>query len=155
MIPFLAFLFRLILHHEDCHQSYFDLMSILAPYVQYNGSSQGVILEPANINDLQENPALVHTPAMARALEIYKQLYDMSPNSSADAKCDDGGAAPADAGRGMARSFANGSCLMGVALGDFFKVGWNRYVVNLDCMLGASTRAYVRHVNVASSKLHK
>ncbi len=90
--------------------------------MQYNGSSQGVIFEPNDVANFQKNPAMIHTPAMARALEIYKQLYDLSPESSSDAKCDDVGAAPADAGRSMARSFANGSCLMGVAMGDFFKV---------------------------------
>lgn len=37
-------------------------------------------------------------------------------------KCDVVGAAPADAGRAMAQRFANGTCLMGVGLGDFFKV---------------------------------
>ncbi|GLI68043.1 hypothetical protein VaNZ11_012366 [Volvox africanus] len=108
-------------HRKDCHQSYFDLISILAPYMQYNGSSQGVIFEPVDIKNAMKNPAMILNPAMERALKTYKQLYDLSPNISADAKCDNSGAAPADAGRDMAKSFANGTCLMGVGLGDFFK----------------------------------
>ncbi|KXZ55594.1 hypothetical protein GPECTOR_2g1144 [Gonium pectorale] len=107
---------------KDCHQSYFDLMSIVAPYMQYNGSSQGVVFEPSIIRATEKNPALVDNAAMKRALQIYAELIALSPADFAlDDKCDVVGSAPADSGRSMAQRFANSSCLMGVALGDFFK----------------------------------
>eukprot|EP00198_Chlamydomonas_reinhardtii_P006519 XP_001695855.1 predicted protein [Chlamydomonas reinhardtii] len=107
---------------KDCHQSYFDLIAILAPYMQYNGSSQGVIFEPSTIRAFDRNPALVDNAAMAKALTLYSALIGLSPmDYKVEDKCDVVGAAPADAGRAMAQRFANGTCLMGVGLGDFFK----------------------------------
>ncbi|GFR48855.1 hypothetical protein Agub_g10809 [Astrephomene gubernaculifera] len=106
----------------DCHQGYFDLMSILAPYLQYNGSSQGVVFDPNTIRLTDKNPALVDNPAMTRALQLYSQLIALSPaDTNVTDTCDVSGAAPADAGVSMAARFANGSCLMGVGLGSFFK----------------------------------
>ncbi|KAG2501553.1 hypothetical protein HYH03_000060 [Edaphochlamys debaryana] len=107
---------------KDCHQGYFDIISIVAPYLQYNGSSQGVVFEPTTIHQADKNPALVDNVAMAKALGIYSRLLALAPGDLAvDEKCDVVGTAPADSGRLMAQRFANGSCLMGVALGDFFK----------------------------------
>ncbi len=82
------------------------------------------MFDPLTIRDPTRNPALVDNAAMAYALGLYRQLLALSPGgASVTDKCDVAGAAPADSGRAMAQRFANGTCLMGVGLGDFFKVG--------------------------------
>lgn len=79
LAPFPVPCLPLALCTADCHQSYFDLIAILAPYMQYNGSSQGVIFEPSTIRAFDRNPALVDNAAMAKALTLYSALIGLSP----------------------------------------------------------------------------
>lgn len=106
---------------KDCQQSPFDLISILAPYMQSTGSGQGVFFDPGTVGNLNKNPAMVDNAAMRFALSTYKKLAALGPQYRVDDKCDLSGVSAKDPARPIARAFADGRCLMGVALGDFYK----------------------------------
>ncbi|GLI65577.1 hypothetical protein VaNZ11_009149 [Volvox africanus] len=83
-------------------KSLWILTAILAPYVQYLGTKQGVFIDPATMKPLMNNPAMI------RAVQLYRSLFASGPRP---AEC-----------RAANPFFSNGSCLMTINFGDQFKV---------------------------------
>ncbi len=82
-------------------QSYWMFLSILAPYIQSQGTKQGAFFDPANMNPLINNDAGV------AALDVYQQLSKLGPP---DILNEDVGAS-----RGL---FTSGRCALSLDWGD-------------------------------------
>ena len=80
-----------------------------APYMQYQGISQGVFYDPATMEPLANNSA------MARVLQMYKELGLYSDPSTASG-C-----------TASSPLFDQGKCLLTVNWGDQFKVNAARF----------------------------
>lgn len=79
----------------DCSKS-LDVAAIAASYLQYQGPSQGMLVDPANLNPL------VNTPAMSEAMRIYVALRGLGSPLEQQG-CND-----------TVASFLAGRCLMSI-----------------------------------------
>jgi hypothetical protein len=89
--------------YADCKTSFW-MAAMAAPYIQYQGTSQGFFYDPATMEPL------VNNSAMARVLEMYKELGLYSHPSTANGCY---AASPL---------FTQGKCVLTVNWGDEFKV---------------------------------
>ncbi|GFR47140.1 hypothetical protein Agub_g8830 [Astrephomene gubernaculifera] len=83
-----------------CEEHYI-LAAMMSPYLQYNGTEQGVFIDPETMAPLLNNSAMI------RVVELYMELSKYQPSVSTCSRTNE--------------LFTNGSCLMTINFGDQFK----------------------------------
>lgn len=86
--------------HPDICKANFILIAMVAPYIQYRGTSQGVFYDPDTMEPL------INNAAMLRVLDLYTRLFAVQPQT------------PTCAASNIA--FRNRTCLMTINWGAFF-----------------------------------